>query len=144
LTLFGRIIAIADAYDTLTSSRVSRKSVLSPDRALGLIFDRAGKDYDPILVKTFINILGSYPVGTLLKLDTGELALVVSSTRKKGARRPLVCVLEKNIEGDYQKGETIDLDERDQESGNYIKEIIETYHPSTFGIHPVQHIFSGN
>jgi HD-GYP domain-containing protein (c-di-GMP phosphodiesterase class II) len=144
LTLFGRIIAIADAYDTLTSSRVSRKSVLSPDRALGLIFDRAGKDYDPILVKIFINILGVYPVGTLLKLDTGELALVVSSARKKGARRPLVCVLEKDIEGSYQKGETLDLDERDQESGNYVKEIIETYHPSTFGIQPVQHIFSGN
>jgi len=144
LTLFGRIIAITDAYDSLTSSRISQKSVLSPDRALGLMFDRAGKDFDPILIKIFINILGIYPVGTLLKLDTGELALVVSSARKKGAKRPLVCVLEKDIDGSYQKGETFDLDERDPETGNYAKEIIETYHPSTFGIQPVHHIFSGS
>jgi len=144
LTLFGRIIAITDAYDSLTSSRISQKSVLSPDRALGLMFDRAGKDFDPILIKIFINILGVYPVGTLLKLDTGELALVVSSARKKGAKRPLVCVLEKDIDGSYQKGETFDLDERDPETGNYAREIIESYHPSTFGIQPVQHIFSGS
>ncbi|MBW2465698.1 MAG: HD domain-containing protein [Deltaproteobacteria bacterium] len=144
LTLFGRIIAISDAYDTLTSSRVSRRSVLSPDRALGFIFDRAGKDYDPILVKLLINILGLYPVGTLLKLDSGELALVVSSERKKGVKRPLACVLEKNIDGTYQKGETIDLNERDSKTGDYVREIIETYHPSNFGIQPLQHIFSSN
>ena len=144
LTLFGRIISLTDAYDTLTSSRINRESVLSPDRALGLIFDRAGRDFDPILVKIFINILGLYPVGTMLKLDTGELALVVSSARKKGGKRPLSCVLEKDIDGSYQKGETLDLEERDPATGNYAKEIIETYHPSIFGIQPVQHIFSGN
>ena len=144
LTLFGRIIAIVDAYDTLTSSRVCRRSVLSPDRALGYIFDRAGKDFDPILVKIFIDILGLYPVGTMVKLDSGELALVVSSARKKGAKKPWVCVLEKDIDGTYQKGETIDLEEREPVTGNHRKEIIETHHPSTFGIQPVQHIFSGN
>lgn len=144
LTLFGRIIAIADAYDTLTSSRASRRSVLSPDRALGNIFDRAGIDFDPILVKLFIDILGLYPVGTMAKLSSGELVLVVSSARKKGAKRPWVCVLEKDIDGTYQKGETIDLDERDPETGNHLREIIETYHPASFGIQPVQHIFSGS
>jgi len=144
LTLFGSIIAIADAYDTLTSSRAYRKSLLSPDRALGLMFNRAGKDYDPILIKVFINILGVYPVGTLVKLATDELALVVSSPGKKFTKKPFVCILEKEIDGNYKKGKTIDLEERDTKTGNYAREIIETYHPYTFGIHPVQHIFSGN
>jgi HD-GYP domain-containing protein (c-di-GMP phosphodiesterase class II) len=144
LTLFGKIISIADKYDTLTSSRAYRKSLLSPDRALGYMLDHAGKDFDPILIKVFINILGVYPVGTLLRLDTDELALVVSSPSRNFSKRPLVCVLEKEGEGSYKKREIINLDERDTETGNYVREIIETYHPATFGIQPVQHMFSSN
>jgi len=144
LTLFGKIISIADKYDTLTSSRAYRRSLMSPDRALGYMFDRAGKDYDPTLIKVFINILGLFPVGTLLRLDTDELALVVSSPSRDFTKRPLVCVLEKDAEGGYKKREIINLDERDPENGNYVIEVIETYHPVTFGIQPVQHMFSGN
>jgi HD-GYP domain-containing protein (c-di-GMP phosphodiesterase class II) len=144
LTLFGKIISIADKYDILTSSRAYRKSLLSPDRALGYMLDHAGKDFDPILIKVFINILGVYPVGTLLRLDTDELALVVSSPSRHFSKRPLVCVLEKEGEGSYKKREIINLDERDTETGNYVREIIETYHPATFGIQPVQHMFSSN
>ncbi len=144
LTLFGKIISIADKYDTLTSSRAYRKSLLSPDRALGYMFDLAGKDFDPILMKVFINIMGIYPVGTLLKLDNGELALVVSSPSRDFSKRPLVCILEKEDDGSYQKRDIINLDERDPETGNYVRDIVETYHPSALGIQPVQHIFSGN
>lgn len=142
LTLFGKIISIADKYDTLTSSRAYRKSLLSPDRALGYMFDRAGKDYDPTLIKVFINILGVYPVGTLLRLDTDELALVVSSPSREFYKRPLVCILEKEGDGSYKKKEIINLDERDIETGNYVREITGTYHPAALGIQPVQHIFS--
>jgi HD-GYP domain-containing protein (c-di-GMP phosphodiesterase class II) len=144
LSLFGRIIAIADVYDAITSPRVYRKSALSPDRALGLMLDGAGSDFDPILVKIFINILGVYPVGTLLKLDTGELALVISSSRKKVEKRPLVCIMKEDLVGSYYRGETIDLAKRDDQTGEYLREITETYHPSTFGIQPVQQIFSSD
>jgi HD-GYP domain-containing protein (c-di-GMP phosphodiesterase class II) len=144
LTLFGKIISIADKYDTLTSWRAYRKSLLSPDRALGYMLDHAGKDFDPVIIKVFINMLGVYPVGTLLRLDTDELALVVSSPSRNISKRPLVCVLKKESEGSYKKREIINLDERDTETGNYVREIIETYHPATFGIQPLQHMFSGN
>ena len=144
LTLFGRIISIADAYNAITSARVYRKSILSPDRALGFMLEGAGKDFDPILIKIFINMLGVYPVGTLLRLDTGKLALVISSSRKKGEKRPRVCLMEEGIDGGYEEGKTFDLAERDTQTGNYLRNIIETYHPSTFGIHPVQHLFPDN
>ena len=144
LTLFGRIIAIADVYDAITSARVYRKYALSPDRALGTMLDGAGTDFDPILIKVFINILGQYPVGTLLKLDTGELALVISSTNQKMNRKPLVSLMKKTADGTYQKGKTIDLEERDGETGDYAIKIIDTYHPSTFGIQPVEQIFNRN
>ena len=144
LTLFGKIISIADKYDTLTSSRAYRKTLLSPDRALGYMFERAGRDFDPILIKVFINIMGLYPVGTLMKIDTGELALVVSSPSRDFSKRPLVCVLTKEGEGSYKKKEILNLDERDPKTGKYVRDISETYHPADFGIQPVQHIFSSN
>jgi HD-GYP domain-containing protein (c-di-GMP phosphodiesterase class II) len=142
LTLFGRIIAIADVYDAITSPRVYRPSIMSPDRALGFLLDGSGKEFDPILIKVFINMLGVYPVGTLLKLDTEELALVVSSSRKAGEKRPIACLIQQDLLGNHYKGHIIDLSERDSITGNYTRKIIETYHPSAFGIQPVQHIFS--
>jgi len=141
LTLFGRIIAIADVYDAITSPRVYRRSVLSPDRALGFMLSGSGSDFDPVLLKVFINMLGVYPVGTLLKLDTGELALVISSSKKEGKMRPLASIMEKGTDGNYHQRETVDLSRRDSRTGNYTREIIETYHPAAFGIQPVQHIF---
>lgn len=142
LTLFGRIIAIADVYDAVTSPRVYRKSVMSPDRALGLMFDGAGTDFDPILIKVFIQLLGVYPVGTLLRLDNDDLALVIRSSRKEWEKRPLVCIMKEDLLGNYYKTKTIDLAERDSKKGDYVRKIIETYHPSTFGIQAVEHIFS--
>ncbi len=142
LTLFGKIIAIADVYDAITSPRVYRKSAMSPDRALGLIFEGAGKDFDPILIKVFINMLGIYPVGTLLKLDNGELALVESSLRERGKLLPHATIMRPDTDGTFQKGEAIDLTARNTQTGEYARRIIETYHPSTYGIQPVQQIFS--
>ena len=114
---------------------------MSPDRALGLILDGSGKDFDPILVKVFINLLGVYPVGTLLRLNTGELALVIKTPRLKGERRPLVGLMHTDGKGGYQQGEIVDLAERDLKTGEYTRNITETYHPSTFGIQPVEYIF---
>ena len=87
------------------------------------------------------DLFGVYPIGTLLKLDNGDMALVISLSSQKGEKRPIVCLMEQDQDGVYQKGETIDLAKRDSQTGNYIREIKETYHPSTFGIQPVQHIF---
>jgi len=141
LTLFGRIIGIADVYDAITSPRVYRKAILSPDRALGLMLDGSGKDFDPILIKVFINMLGIYPVGTLLRLNTGELVLVESLSPKKDEIRPLACIMHKDLVGNYYKGKTIDLSLKYSGTEKYYWEIIETYHPSEFGVQPVQFLF---
>ena len=144
LSLFGRILSIVDVYDAITSPRVYRELTLSPDRALGYILEGAGKDYDPILVKVFINILGVYPVGTLLLLSTGELALVIKTSLQKDVKRPIVGLMLPDNEGDYQMEKVIDLSDCASGTGEYFRDITETYHPSTFGIQPVEHIFSSN
>ncbi|HEY6837360.1 MAG TPA: HD domain-containing phosphohydrolase [Geobacteraceae bacterium] len=94
LSLFGKIISIADCYDALTSSRVYSRVPYSPDKALRFMLARAGKAYDPIIMKLFINCIGLYPIGTLVLLDSKELAVVLGNNPDPAKwNQPLVKVI---------------------------------------------------
>jgi HD-GYP domain-containing protein (c-di-GMP phosphodiesterase class II) len=79
LSLFGRIISIADCYDAITSSRVYSRVPHPPDKALRYMLSKAGKMYDPILMKLFVNCVGIYPIGAMLLLDSRELCVVIEN-----------------------------------------------------------------
>jgi HD-GYP domain-containing protein (c-di-GMP phosphodiesterase class II) len=79
ISLFGKIISVADCYDGMSSSRVYRRTPFPPDKVLKFMISRAGKAYDPILMKLLINCVGIYPIGSLLLLNTQELAVVMQS-----------------------------------------------------------------
>jgi HD-GYP domain-containing protein (c-di-GMP phosphodiesterase class II) len=79
VSLSGRIVAIADCYDALTSSRVYRRVAVPPEETLRYILTHSGTLFDPVLGKLFANALGLYPAGTLCQLSSGELAVVARS-----------------------------------------------------------------
>ena len=79
LDFYSKIISLVDQYDGMTSARVYSRIPMPPDRALSLMMERAGTQLDPILFKFFINMIGVFPVGTLVMLDTRELGLVYQS-----------------------------------------------------------------
>ena len=93
VSLFGRILTIVDVFDAITSPRVYRSEAMSPDQALRMMSESAGKDFDPILLKAFINMLGVYPVGTLVELNTGEIGLVSENPEQSDGVHPLVTIL---------------------------------------------------
>ncbi len=66
---------MADDYDNLIRSK------LSPAQANGSISGGAGIRYDPVLFQAFINRMGRYPPGTVLKLEDGRMARVTSIVR---------------------------------------------------------------
>jgi hypothetical protein len=72
--LFGRIIRIAEDYDTLSR----RSGKLSPTMALATMLKAAGTLYDPVLLQLLINTLGAYPPGTLLQLEDGRVVRCVT------------------------------------------------------------------
>jgi HD-GYP domain-containing protein (c-di-GMP phosphodiesterase class II) len=74
--LFSRICAVADAFDAMTSGRVYAKRAMSPDEALRRMVQRAGTAFDPLLLRVFINAAGIYPIGTVVRLDDGDRAVV--------------------------------------------------------------------
>lgn len=138
ISLFGRILAITDVYDALSSKRVYRPTVLSSDRALGIMLEKSGKDFDPVLLKWFINMLGIYPVGTLLELDDGSIGLVMKSAKDPDPYRPDIMLLKHNGRDGFKKGPVVKLTERDPHTGSYTRNILRSHHPSSIGIQPAE------
>lgn len=82
--LYARIASVADIYDAMTSDRVYRKAI-TPNEVLQKMYMLRFTHYDPEFVERLIKALGIYPVGTLVALNTGELAIV----RRQDSTHPL-------------------------------------------------------
>ncbi|MDD5435382.1 MAG: hypothetical protein PH343_08140, partial [Nitrospira sp.] len=113
VSLFGRIASITDCYDALTSSRVYNRTPFIPDKALFFMMKKSGTAFDPTLLKIFINVVGIYPVGTLVLLNTRELGLVVQANPSPlNIHRPLIKLIT-DSEGNEIDGDTIDLSQHE-------------------------------
>ena len=72
----GLISAVADVYDALTSDRIY-KAAWTPQKALATIFKQRDKDYSSKVVEIFTKMMGVYPVGSFVRLSSGEMGVVV-------------------------------------------------------------------
>jgi putative nucleotidyltransferase with HDIG domain len=131
LDFFSRIISLADQYDAMTSSRVYSRVPLAPDKALSIMMERASAQLDPLLIKFFINMVGVFPIGTMVMLNTRELGLVYESNQLFGSRPRVMIIIDK--EGNKIKGNVVDLIEKD-EQGDYRRTIIRTMDPNKYKI----------
>jgi len=135
ITLFGRITSLVDVYDALIRPRVYRRFPYVSEKILGLMLEKAGKDFDPALVKVFINMIGIFPLGTLVLLNTNEIGIVVQIQEEPELiERPKVCLLYYS-DGEYRKGKLVDLRELDEETGTYTRSIVKTIDPNEYNIH---------
>ncbi len=78
ISLFGRIIAIADVYDALTSNRSYKKALLASE-AMEYIMGGAGAHFDFELVNVFVRKVAAYPLGTCIRLSNGIRGIVVEN-----------------------------------------------------------------
>jgi len=123
--LFSQIVALCDAYDAITAARVYYSLQKPLDLAVRILLDKRGSAFDPILVKAFVNMIGIFPVGTLLKLDTGEIGLVVHQTRD--LLRPRLLLLDKFDGSEKDTGTEISLLET--AGGRYKRTVAGTINP---------------
>lgn len=90
---FSRIVAAADAFDALTTRRPWRDGYPA-DEALDVLRQEAGRRFDPLVVRVLVNLMGLYPLGALVELGTGEVAVVYHSSHDPADRdRPWVKLL---------------------------------------------------
>jgi HD-GYP domain-containing protein (c-di-GMP phosphodiesterase class II) len=89
ISQYGRMAAIVDTYDSLTSKRPYRKS-LKPANAL-IKMNEEELGLDKTLVNSFIECIGANPIGSVVKLQSGKLAMVLR-LNKHAPLKPLVMV----------------------------------------------------
>ena len=124
LSLTGRILTITDCYDAMTSSRVYRREPMSPSKVLNMMLSKSGKSFDPVLLKLFVNCVGIIPIGSLVMLETSELAVVLKpAADKANAERPFVRVITDPQGNSVDQGREVDLTEKD-ETGDFRHNII--------------------
>jgi len=90
-SFYGRILALADVFDALTQDRPYKARIL-PDKAMSVLFALRGKEFETTLLERFIKCLGVYPCGSLVRLTSGEHA-VVSESNPHSPLRPKVTVV---------------------------------------------------
>jgi len=88
-------------------------------------------------MKVFINMLGVYPIGSLLMLDSGEMGLVSSAS----SDRPKVLLMTPDDNGGYLSEKEVDLSERDPVKGDFLRHVVTSISPIEKGIQPVQYLF---
>jgi len=135
MSVFSKIIAVADAFDAATSRRVYTTTPLQPADVLKEMWENPRRGQDPVLVKAFINLTGVYPVGTCVILDTYEVAIVHAANPDPALiNRPTVRVVMTSQGTPLFPGELVDLSEAD--AGEFKRSIIKVTDPDKYGIKP--------
>jgi putative nucleotidyltransferase with HDIG domain len=136
--LFSRIVQVADSYEAGTSIRPFKGSKL-PDQVLAEMIRQSGRAFDPVIMKSFVHTLSIYPVGSVVLLDTGEIAVVFESNSEDLAR-PMVkiAVDEDGKSLDPGSTEVVALSDTDKKDGPYTRSIIRVIDPWELGIDVVQ------
>lgn len=135
LHIFSRIVSIADFYDAITTFRIYHKPIL-PDKAVRLIIKKSGSYFDPLLVKVFVNMIGIFPIGTLVRLNTEELA-VVYRINKDNLLRPKVIIVQPQEDRpmeDFDISRVVDLTQIDEQTRKFKKSIVETLDPIKYNV----------
>lgn len=106
ISLYGRMAAIVDVYDAITSDRVYHKG-MPPTEALRKLLDWSANHFEPRLVQAFIRSVGIYPTGALVRLESRRLAVVQAQHADKPTQ-PTVKVIF-HTAGHYLQPEDVDL-----------------------------------
>lgn len=137
IDLYSRIVALADQYDAMTSARVYSRTPLSYDKALSIMMEKVGTKLDPLLFKFFINMVGVFPIGTLVMLSTREIGLVYEGSVAFADRPRVLIIIDRD--GKNVKGPVVDLTEKDK-TGGYVRSIVRTLDPSKYKVNLAEYL----
>lgn len=135
--LYSRIVSLADQYDGMTSSRVYFRTPMSPEKSLSIMMQRAGNQLDPLLFKFFVNLVGTYPVGTAVMLSTKELGIVYGNNMMF-PERPRVMVITDN-KGNKIEGNVVNLTEKTGD-GRHKRSILSVMDPYKLKINLAEYL----
>lgn len=134
LNLCTMIVSIADVFDALRSTRPYREGLAS-DRVKAIMGKHDDPSFNSKLLKRFVNLMGLFPVGNLVRLNTDEVA-IVTAEHPTDPFRPQVKILY-NASGERLEepflANTWDHDDR----GEYPRAVVEGVDPASLGVDPL-------
>lgn len=107
IPLFGRMAAVIDSYDAMTSDRPYRQA-MSQHKALQEIYRKRDALFQGDIIEQFLQCLSVYPTGSLVELSSGEVAIVMAQNHARRLR-PRVMVLTNSDKKLKDSFEEIDL-----------------------------------
>jgi HD-GYP domain-containing protein (c-di-GMP phosphodiesterase class II) len=131
-----RMVSIVDFYDALTSDRVYRKGISSAEVNRSL-YEGHGKEFDPDLVREFIGCLGIFPVGSIVELTSGEIAIVTSVNPARRLKPTVLLVLDKDKKP-YSVLRMANLWQLDENGVS--REILHMLKPGSYGVQTADYV----
>ena len=135
LNLGTMLCGIADVYDAMRSQRVYQQA-FPTDRILAVLQRNDGKQFDQHLVRRFSQLVGIYPAGNLVRLNTGDIAVVIK-TYAADPFRPHVRVLIDANSTRVERPYDVNLWEAGEGQPNAVQAPLD---PALFDIDPLAHL----
>jgi putative nucleotidyltransferase with HDIG domain len=137
LNLCTMIVSIADVFDALRSNRPYRQG-LATNRIKAIMGEQDSPAFNQTLLKRFVNLMGLFPVGNLVRLSTEELA-VVTAEHPTDPFRPQVKIISDKLGEKLEEPRLVNTWERDSR-GEHLRAVVEAVDPESLGIDPLQYL----
>jgi len=128
--------AVCDVYDAITSNR-PYKNGWEPAESLRRMAEWSKGHFDVVIFHAFVKMVGIYPVGSLVRLESGHLGVVIDQTEKL-LLMPVVKVFFSIQLNDRIPAEILDLS-----TPGCKDKIVSHEDPAEWGIHDIQELWSG-
>ena len=137
LNLCTMIVSIADVFDALRSNRPYREGMATV-RIRNIMGEQGNPAFNQALLKRFVNLMGLFPVGNLVRLDKGEVA-VVTAEHPTDPFRPQVKIIVDRAGDTLEDPLLINTWERDSR-GEHAHAVVEAIDPDTTEIDPLKYL----
>jgi len=139
---FSKIVKICDFFDAVTTARIYRKKTATREEATSWMLEKIGTEFDTILLKVFADMVGIYPIGSLVVLNTKEWGIVIETNPDVAY---MTCPKVKIIAdkgGNKMDGGIIDLAEKNPKTEKFKKKIVKTLDPFKYDINVSEHFLA--
>ncbi|MCG6889216.1 MAG: HD-GYP domain-containing protein [Gammaproteobacteria bacterium] len=134
IPLFGKMAGIIDCYDAITSARPYGEA-MSPHDTVKMLYDWSDVLFQKELIEQFIQMVGVYPIGTLVELSDGRVGVVIALNKTRRLRPQVMMLLNERKEF-YSKFATINMYEVLHSEDGESLDIKKTLEPGKYGIDP--------